>query len=56
MVQFPALGLEIPEAHPDRNRYFSKSEVRFRVAKSIWKLDEYRSGRTSNHLRDAGFR
>ncbi|MBO0911465.1 MAG: serine/threonine-protein phosphatase [Acidobacteria bacterium] len=23
MVQFPALGLEIPENHPDRNRYFS---------------------------------
>jgi serine/threonine protein phosphatase PrpC len=23
MVQFPALGLEIPEDHPDRNRYFS---------------------------------
>ena len=23
MVQFPALGLEIPEDHPDRNKYFS---------------------------------
>jgi serine phosphatase RsbU (regulator of sigma subunit) len=23
MVQFPALGLEIPDDHPDRNRYFS---------------------------------
>jgi serine phosphatase RsbU (regulator of sigma subunit) len=23
LVQFPALGLEIPEDHPDRNRYFS---------------------------------
>src|SRR5207247_7297851 len=23
MVQFLALGLEIPEDHPDRNRYFS---------------------------------
>src|SRR3954469_15856571 len=23
MIQFPALGLEIPEDHPDRNRYFS---------------------------------
>jgi serine phosphatase RsbU (regulator of sigma subunit) len=23
LVQFPALGLEIPEKHPDRNRYFS---------------------------------
>jgi serine phosphatase RsbU (regulator of sigma subunit) len=23
MVQFPPLGLEIPEDHPDRNRYFS---------------------------------
>jgi len=23
MVRFPALGLEIPEVHPDRNRYFS---------------------------------
>jgi serine phosphatase RsbU (regulator of sigma subunit) len=23
MVQFPALGLEIPEDHPDRNRYLS---------------------------------
>ena len=22
-MQFPALGLEIPEDHPDRNRYFS---------------------------------
>ncbi|HTF44065.1 MAG TPA: PP2C family protein-serine/threonine phosphatase [Terriglobales bacterium] len=25
MVQFPALGLEIPEDHPDRNKYFSMS-------------------------------
>ena len=25
MVQFLALGLEIPEDHPDRNRYFSMS-------------------------------
>jgi serine phosphatase RsbU (regulator of sigma subunit) len=25
MVQFPALGLEIPEDHPDRNKYFSIS-------------------------------
>ena len=23
LVQFPALGLEIPEDHPDRNKYFS---------------------------------
>jgi len=25
MVQFLALGLEIPEDHPDRNKYFSMS-------------------------------
>jgi hypothetical protein len=25
MVQFPPLGLEIPEDHPDRNKYFSIS-------------------------------
>jgi serine phosphatase RsbU (regulator of sigma subunit) len=25
MVQFPPLGLEIPEDHPDRNKYFSMS-------------------------------
>ncbi len=25
MVQFPALGLEIPDDHPDRNKYFSMS-------------------------------
>jgi serine phosphatase RsbU (regulator of sigma subunit) len=25
MVHFPALGLEIPEDHPDRNKYFSMS-------------------------------
>jgi serine phosphatase RsbU (regulator of sigma subunit) len=25
MMQFPALGLEIPEDHPDRNKYFSVS-------------------------------
>jgi serine phosphatase RsbU (regulator of sigma subunit) len=33
MVQFPALGLEIPEDHPDRNKYFSmtlrKRQVNF---------------------------
>src|SRR5579884_3899302 len=29
LVQFPALGLEIPEDHPDRNRYFSM-DVRLR--------------------------
>jgi serine/threonine protein phosphatase PrpC len=23
LVQFPALGLEIPDDHPDRNKYFS---------------------------------
>jgi serine/threonine protein phosphatase PrpC len=33
MVQFPPLGLEIPEDHPDRNKYFSmtlrKRQVNF---------------------------
>lgn len=33
LVQFPALGLEIPEDHPDRNRYFSM-DVRRREIRS----------------------
>src|SRR5260370_33236351 len=33
MVQFPPLGLEIPEDHPDRNKYFSIS-LRKRQVKS----------------------
>lgn len=33
MVQFPALGLEIPEDHPDRNRYFSM-KLRKRIVNS----------------------
>jgi hypothetical protein len=27
LVQFPALGLEIPEDHPDRNRYLSMAKA-----------------------------
>jgi serine phosphatase RsbU (regulator of sigma subunit) len=33
MMQFPALGLEIPEDHPDRNKYFSIS-LRKRLVRS----------------------
>jgi serine phosphatase RsbU (regulator of sigma subunit) len=33
LVQFPALGLEIPEDHPDRNKYFSMA-VRRRLINS----------------------
>lgn len=33
LVQFPALGLEIPEDHPDRNRYFSM-DIRQKQIKS----------------------
>jgi serine phosphatase RsbU (regulator of sigma subunit) len=33
LVQFPPLGLEIPEDHPDRNKYFSMA-VRQREVKS----------------------
>jgi serine phosphatase RsbU (regulator of sigma subunit) len=31
MVQFPPLGLEIPEDHPDRNKYFSMSRRKRQV-------------------------
>ena len=34
MVQFLALGLEIPEDHPDRNRYFSMRLRRKRMKSS----------------------
>src|SRR3989441_10978531 len=34
MVQFLALGLEIPEDHPDRNRYFSMKRGRKRMKSS----------------------
>ena len=34
MVQFLPLGLEIPEDHPDRNRYFSMSLKRKRMSSS----------------------
>ena len=36
--------------------YLTKSEVRLRVAKPVWELDEYRTGCASDQLRDAGFR
>ena len=34
MVQFLPLGLEIPEDHPDRNRYFSMGRTRKRMKSS----------------------
>jgi len=34
MVQFPALGLEIPEDHPDRHKYYSMSERTRRINSS----------------------
>src|ERR1700688_3337525 len=34
MVQFPPLGLEIPEDHPDRNKYFSISLRKRQVSSS----------------------
>jgi serine phosphatase RsbU (regulator of sigma subunit) len=34
MAQFLALGLQIPEDHPDRNRYFSMSFRRMQVSRS----------------------
>jgi serine phosphatase RsbU (regulator of sigma subunit) len=34
LVQFPALGLEVPEDHPDRNRYFSMDLRRKKINSS----------------------
>jgi serine phosphatase RsbU (regulator of sigma subunit) len=34
LVQFPALGLEIPEDHPDRNKYFSAARRQSQISAS----------------------
>jgi hypothetical protein len=43
MAQFPPLGLEIPEDHPDRNKYFSmtfrKKEMNFSDVKELTLMD-----------------